>query len=317
LIFSKKTFKYIFYKIVKNRKESLFFILKGAKILRKSKFFWLYLILIVSPFLIATSSAAIDPIGTDNEVIDSANDVYINTGKWRFVCTSRGCAWTQAWSQTNKYPYLDMRKLTIATSGSNYVVTLELGAPYNQTAFSEDYPESTIEIFLYVNGSDKGDSTEYYISLHRRHTGDRLQINTIPYPKSSETWVNAYNTGNDIVFEFSQSLPSEWFDNVENDISKWKVYAEIKYVYGESWNGEFYLDVLNYPEADEFYSSPGLIGEQEPAVISILGFTIILLIILVVIATVFLIIRRKKRKKKEPDAEKEKDAEAIKKTNNT
>ncbi len=223
----------------------------------KSKYAICSLLIIISSIMgLSFLSGAYETMGDDKEVTDNADDVILVDDVRSFS--------TESTETTDKYPYVDMKTLTIAETGANFTITVGLKDNYNHSATF-----FAIVINLDINGSELSIGTQSYFTvnittissanLSRTMSSVKCVSSTGTYTQGNISTVS----GKTVTWMFPKTNVTELVPN-NKSISEWRVEAysfdapaapgsyqgaidEIGIVSGLGFDFDFNFDIPGYP----------------------------------------------------------------------
>lgn len=248
--------------------------------MKKTKLIPIFLILLIFPLVFVQFGMAFEKVGTDNEITDSTDDV------WHVVAKNEEL---QTVEQVSTHPYLDITKLSLTTSGENYVVTVTLKDDYNETAI-EGETGSYIAVWISLNGSTQVNQESAPLSCF---IGAQFQEGYVICILGEESYINT-QAAQIIDNVVKWTFPQEEIKTVEPNtkvISEWAASAwSFSIIDYSQTGGESYQDLVGDPETEAGFQNAS-IGTSIP------GYSPLILIGAISISGALLFVSKKYKKR--------------------
>ena len=244
--------------------------------------------------MITISSRSYEAFGTDLAINDPADDV------WKASWTSGGGdgalfyssayssqAVITSWGKTNLYPFIDIIKLAIEDTGTNYKITLTLKGDYNSSAVTET-TGSAIAFSFNANGSayvNASDSPFYVVIGYGYSTG---YIYCVMYKGIYTASSITTTSGKTVTWEFPKSNIDNLIDNIKT-VAQWEVTGSAVWFHGTETSADYAVDYLSDQTAESQLAA--LSGGTVP------GFPILILGG-VFLGTTFILLKKAMKRKK-------------------
>jgi hypothetical protein len=222
----------------------------------KKKTILLAILFVFSPFLITISSRSYEAFGTDLAINDPADDVwtvsYTAGGGGGYLFYSGSSFDSSAYSsqvtvsyvgKTSLYPFIDIIKLAIEDTGTNYKITLTLKADYNSTALTES-SGNAIAFYFNANASTYVNATESPFWVTIGYGSANGHVACLTYKGYYAASAVSVISGKTVTWEFPKSSIDNLIDNIK-PVAQWEATGTAVWYHATETAADYAVDFLS------------------------------------------------------------------------